>query len=362
MRRGMANEGECAGGVHKHNCQSHERRQVMMGGIKRILFVIYFLVCLFLFQNINFVHAKDTDFPIKPIEVILTQGAGGSSDLTMRSLAKSASTILGQPIVIINKPGGNGSIAYRMVRIAAPDGYTLGNLPGGGLMNAFGEQPSFNSPKDFTYIMSFARYVYVLLIKNDAPWKNWDDFINWAKKNPRATKLGVTGAKSVDYKAFNMWQIGKRENAEFTHIVFKSSADMLSSLLGGHINLFASTIDASAMSYIKEGKLRMLAYIASQKIPGYENIPSLEDLYGVKYPNFIGYGGPRGIPAPVVKKLQDSFREAMKDPEFIGVMNRMAMPIWYMDSVTMTKAAEEGFAETAKIIERVKAEEGKKTN
>jgi tripartite-type tricarboxylate transporter receptor subunit TctC len=358
----MANEGECVGEAHKQNCQSHERIVVIMDEIKKIRFVIYFLVCFFLFQNIDFVHAKDADFPVKPIEVVITLGAGGSTDIAMRAISNSASKILGQPIVTINKPGGNGAIAHRIVRSAAPDGYTLGNCSGGSLMSPFAEQPSFNSPKDFTWIMSFTRYVYVLLVRNDAPWKNWDDFINWAKKNPRATKLGVTGSKSVDYKAFNMWQIGKRENAELTHIVFKSSADMLSSLLGGHINLFASTMDASTMPYIKEGKLRILAFIASQKIPGYENIPSLEDLYGVKYPNFIGLGGPSGIAAPVVRKLQDAYREAMKDQEFIGLMNRMEMPIWYMDSVTVTKAAEEGFAETAKIIERVKAEEGKKTN
>jgi len=318
------------------------------------------MVSLFVFRDINFVYAKDADFPVKPIEVILTLGAGGSTDVTMRALCKSASAILGQQIVIINKPGANGAIALRMVKDSVPDGYTLGNQFGGSLLMPFADQPAYYSPKDFKWIMAYGKYVYVLLVQGDSQWKKWDDYIAWAKKNPRATKLGVTGAKSVDFKSFNMWQIGKRENVDITHIVYKSSADMLSALLGGHINLYASTIDASTMSYIKEGKLRILAFIASQKIPGYENIPSLEDLYGVKYPNFLGLAGPIGIPEPVIRKLQDSFREAMKDPEFIGVMNRMQMPIGYMDSATMTKAMEEGFVETKKIMEKIKAEEGKK--
>jgi tripartite-type tricarboxylate transporter receptor subunit TctC len=360
MRKEITNEGECVEGVHRQNCQDNESMVIMMSITNRILFIVCMLVCLSLLPNINFIHASDVSFPTKPIEAVLTLGAGGSTDIAVRALAKPASIILGQPIVVINKPGGNGAVAYRIIRSAAPDGYTIGNISGAGLLKAFGEQPIFNSTKDFTWIMSFGRYVYVLLIRNDAPWKNWNEFINWAKKNPRAAKVGVTGAKTVDYKTFNLWQVGKQENADLTHIVFKSSADMLSAILGGHINVYASTIDASTMSYIKEGKLRILAFIAAQKMPGYENIPSLEDLYGVRYPNWFGIGGTKGIPAPVVRKLQDAFKEAMKDQEFIEVMSRMAMPIWYMDSVTATKAAEEGFAETAKIMERIEAEEGKK--
>ena len=168
----------------------------------------------------------------------------------------------------INKPGANGAIAHRYVKKAAADGYTLGNVMGSSLLMPFSEDAPFNHTRDYTWIMSFGSYVYILLVRDDAAWKTWDDFIRWAKKNPRGTKLGTTGSKTVDFKAFNMWQIGKQENADFTIMVYKSSADMLTALLGGHINMYASTIDASTISYIKEGKLRILAYITLPKIKG----------------------------------------------------------------------------------------------
>jgi tripartite-type tricarboxylate transporter receptor subunit TctC len=333
----------------------------MMSKINRILFVVCLLLCLSLFQNINHGHAKEMEYPIKPIEFVVGQSAGGSNDIAFRALNKVASAYLGQPIVTMNKPGGNGAVARRILRNAPPDGYTLGNLNGASLLMAFSDEPAFKAPKDFTWIMSYGNLVYVILVREDAPWKNWGEFINWAKKNPRSTKIGVTGAKAVDYKTFNLSQIENRENAEFTYIVFKSSAEMLTSILGGHTNMYAGAIDASTMPYVNDHKLRILAFIALQKIPGYESIPSLEEMYGVRYPNFLGVGGNKGIPAPVVRKLENVYKKAMTDPEFIGVMKRMEVPIRFMDSVTVTKYAEECFAETARIIEKVKLEEAKKT-
>jgi tripartite-type tricarboxylate transporter receptor subunit TctC len=333
----------------------------MRKGNMRILLAIDLFAFFLLFQGFSVVHAKEAEYPMKPIEFVIGQSAGGSNDIAFRALNKVASTYLGQPIVTLNKPGGNGAVARRILRNAPPDGYTLGNLNGASLLMAFSDEPAFKTPKDFTWIMSYGNLVYVILVQEDAPWKNWGEFINWAKKNPRATKIGVTGAKAVDYKAFNLSQIENRENAEFTYIVFKSSAEMLTSILGGHTNMYAGAIDASTMSYVKERKLRILAFIALQRISGYESIPSLEEMYRVRYPNFLGVGGNKGIPAPVVRKLEDVYKKAMNDPEFIGVMKRMEVPIRFMDSVTVTKYAEECFAETERIIEKVKAEEAKKT-
>ncbi len=312
-----------------------------------------------LFENLPAVQAKDPDYPTKPIEFILTLSAGGSTDLACRALNKAAGEYLGQPIVTINKPGANGAIAHRYVRKATTDGYTLGNVMGSSLLMPFSEDPPFNNTKDYTWITSFGSYVYILLVRDDAPWKEWGDFIGWAKKNPRGTKLGTTGSKTVDFKAFNMWQIGKQEGADFTIMVYKSSADMLTALLGGHINMYASTIDASTISYLKEKKLRILAFITLPKMPGYENILALSEIYKVTYPNFLGIVGPKGLPDAVVKKLEVAYSKAMTSAEFIKVMNTMHMPITLMDSTALTKYAEENFSETAKVYEKVKADEAK---
>jgi len=266
---------------------------------------------------------------------------------------------LGQPIITINKPGANGAIARRVVKNAAPNGYTIGNMTNGIFLAPYEESAASEGavePKDLTWIMSFGNMLYPLLVRNDSPWRNWNEFIDWAKKNPGATSLGVTGTLTNDFKLIAVWWVGRQENAEFNDIAFKSNAEVLTALMGGHINLYGGTADASTMSYVKEGKLRILAFIQN-KIPGYENVPSLEDMYGFKFPNFNGIAGPKGIPAPVMRKLEDAYSKAMKDPEVIAFMKSMFVNTRYMDGATLAKYTQENFVEVAKIVDKIKAEE-----
>jgi tripartite-type tricarboxylate transporter receptor subunit TctC len=223
----------------------------------------------------------------------------------------------------------------------------------------FSERPPYKDLKDMSWIMNFGSYVFPVMIRDDAPWKTWKDFIEWARKNPRAAKFGSTGAKTADYKALVMWQIEKQEKVEFTYLAFKGSPEVLSAILGGHINLYGSTVDTSTMSYIKERKLRFLAYTGANKAPGYEHIPSTKELYGFYVPDLFAVIGPPGLPSHVANKLEDAFTKALKDPDFVKMMERMAMPILHMDRSTLVKYVEEMYSKTAKIYEGVKAEEGR---
>jgi len=314
----------------------------------------------FLLQNIDLAMAKDPEYPTKPIEFYITMSPGGTTDLASRAIINAASKHLGQPFIPINKLGGQGTIAAMAVKTAKPDGYSIGVISSStAFVPPFSEGAPYKDLKGFTWIMNFGTYIWPLIIKGDAPWKNWKEFIEWAKKNPRATKIGITGAKTADYKGLVLWQVEKQEKAEFTYLPFKGSPEVLSAILGGHINLYASTVDVSTMSYIKEGKLRLLAYSGIYKVPGYEDIPSMRELYGFKIPDLLAVYGPQGLPDYVVKKLEDAFAKAVKDPEFVKVMDRMHMPVLYMDRANLVKHVEEWFSKTAKIYEGVKAEEAK---
>ena len=246
------------------------------------------------------------------------------------------------------------------VMTAKPDGYTIGNTATSStFVPPFSEGSPYKDLKGFTWIMNFGTYLWPLIVRGDAPWKNWGEFIEWARKNPRATKVGITGAKTTDYKGLALWQVEQREKVEFTYLSFKGSPEILSSILGGHINLYASTIDTSTMSYVQEGKLRLLIFTGGQKVPGYEHIPSTQELYGFKIPDLLGVCAPKGVPEYILKKLEAAFTQAIKDPEFVKVMGKMHIPVLYMDRAQLTKYIEQKFAETAQIYERVKAEEAK---
>lgn len=134
---------------------------------------------------------------------------------------------------------------------------------------------------------------------------------------------------------------GKRELVEFTYITFKSSSEILSATLGGHVALYGSTVDPATVPYLKEGRLRILTYLGTEKIPGYESIPSLQELYGFSIPNLMAVYGPNGIPEYALRKLDEGIAKVIKDPDFVSAMNRMYTPIVYMDRVQLNRYVEE---------------------
>jgi tripartite-type tricarboxylate transporter receptor subunit TctC len=146
---------------------------------------------------------------------------------------------------------------------------------------------------------------------------------------------------------------------EFTYVTFKSSAEILSSTLGGHVTVFGSTVESSTVPYLKERKLRVLTYLGVDKIPGYETIPSLHEIYGFSIPNLMGVYGPKGLPDYVLRKLDDAFSRTVKDPDFIKVMNRMHTPVVYMGRIQMNRYVEETFVKAGEIMKMLKEEEAK---
>jgi tripartite-type tricarboxylate transporter receptor subunit TctC len=199
------------------------------------------------------------------------------------------------------------------------------------------------------------------MVRGDAPWKTWKELIEWAKKNPRGVKVGITGSRENTVQGYTLMNIERKENVEFTYLPLKGSAGTLSALLGGHITLYGSTSDTSTLSYLKEGKVRILAYMGpkTEKIPGYEDPPSTEELYGVSIPKALGVIGPRGLPDYVLKKLDDVFAKAVKEPEFIKVAERMCMPVVYRDRAQMNKHMEELYRQGKEFIDMLKAEKEK---
>ncbi|MCX5909657.1 MAG: tripartite tricarboxylate transporter substrate binding protein [Deltaproteobacteria bacterium] len=243
---------------------------------------------------------------------------------------------------------------------AKPDGYTLGALTTSTAFIApFSGEAPFKDLSGFAIINNFGKFLYPIMVRGDAPWKTWREFIEWSRKNPRAAKLGLSGARAVHSVGSGMWQVEQREQVEFTYVPFKGGPEILSATLGGHITLSGSTPDASFISYLQEGKLRVLVYLGREKIRGYEDAPSTQELYGFSVANICGMMGPKGLPDYVLKRLDDAFVKAAKDPSFIDVMNRMLMPIVYMDRAEVNKYVDETVPITAKLVQALKAEDEK---
>lgn len=335
----------------------------MRKDLRKILAIIAVIVPLiFLFQNIDIGNAKDLDYPTKPINFYIPFGAGGTADIASRAFIGAAGKYIGEPFIPVNKPGAGGAISAMAVMIAKPDGYTLGQVAASNaFVSPFSQEAQYKDLNGFTMIMNFGHYIYIWAVRNDAPWKTWKEFIEWARKNPRAAKIGIAGTRSNVTQGLIMWQVEQKEQVEFTAIPLKSGAECLNATLGGHIAMYGSTIDPSTVPYLKEGRLRILAYSGSKKVHGYEDIPSFLELYGssIIVPNLFGVFGPKGLPEYVLKKLDDAFANAVKDPDFVNVMNQMYTPIVYMDRIQMSKYAEETLPRVGEIMKALKTEEAK---
>jgi len=324
--------------------------------MKMVILAIMLWACLAIPSD----YVWTADYPTRPIHYLIPYSAGGATDLACRAIADAASKVLGQPFVPINRGGAGGTLGAMNVMTAKPDGYTIGGCSTSNLSVApFSDNNPYKDLKGFTQIMNFGNYVWVVMVRDDAPWKTWKEFIEWARKNPGEAKIGIAGAKSNSIHGICFWLIERKENVKFTYIPLKGTAGLMTTLLGGHTNLTASSVGTATVPYLKTRKIRILLYLAGSKLPGTEDVPTLEELYAFKVPNILGIFAPKGVSEPVLQKLDDAFAKGIKDPTFVKVMNQMHMPIMYMNRTEMTSYVASTTPKMGKLIKWLKEEDAK---
>jgi len=200
-------------------------------------------------------------YPTRPVTFIVPFPPGGSTDLGYRLLTKETEKHLGQPIVVVNKPGGGGTVGVSAIATAKPDGYTIGQTPSGGFLAIMPhmEKIPYHPIKDLKYIMQFAELNFAVLVKADSPFKSFKDLITFARQNPKKLTYGTNAPNSISNLI--MEQVAKKEGVQLTHIPFKGSAEYQTALLGGHV-LF--TIGEFNYSYLEGGQARVLLFLGEK--------------------------------------------------------------------------------------------------
>ncbi len=262
------------------------------------------------------------NYPSKPITMIVPWGPGGSGDLTTRKISERASAILGQPIVIVTKPGGAGVTGTVLMSQSEPDGYTLGFAT----WSPFTIVPHiravpYKTKEDFTWIMQFGATAMTFAVLSSSPWKTFKDFVEAARKNPGKLKYSTPGPLSG--QTILMETVFLQEKVKVTFVPVSGGNEGDIRLLGGHIDAMVSPTLAS---YMKEGKVRGLMLAQSRnRLEAFPDIPTHYELgYNFDSPGWYGIFGPKGLDPQIIKKLEHAFLQACRESAFKDFMTQIS--------------------------------------
>ena len=294
--------------------------------------------------------AQAQSFPAKPIKLIIAFPAGGPTDITMRSLADNASKILGQPVIIENKPGAGGTLPAQTLQSSAADGYTLAQIPLGVFRLPYTTKINWDPVKDISYVLNVTGYAFGLVVPADSPLKTWTHYVGWAKANPGKLSFGSTGTLTSPHLTMEL--IAQQQGMELLHVPYKGSADLMQALMGGHIMSAADSTGFAPL--VESGKLRVLNTWGEQRLAKFPDAPTLKELgLGLVQNSPFGIGAPRGTPADVVKRLHDAFKTAMEQESYKTALARYDMVPMYMSSVAYGKFAADTFAREKALVEKL---------
>jgi len=273
-------------------------------------FVMKFFIVSFLAVVMFIPGIAIAEYPDKPITYTIPFNPGGESDITARLQEPILEKDLGVTVNVTHKPGGGGAVAWsEFQRTAKPDGYSIigCNIPhiiGQPLLR----KDAGYKTDGFKVIMWFHFTPNVLVVSKDSPYKTLDDFIAYAKKNPKAATVGGSGTYSANH--LETLRLQKAAGVELTYVPHTGTGPIIPALMGGHLK---AAMSYSMVSVNYKDKFRTLAVASEERVPAMPDVPTFKELgYDIVGGAFRGVAAPLGTPQPVVDRLAEAYTSANK--------------------------------------------------
>jgi tripartite-type tricarboxylate transporter receptor subunit TctC len=268
----------------------------------------------------------------------------------MRVLADNASKILGQPVVVENKPGAGGTLPALQLQSSAADGYTVGQIPLGVFRLPYTTKINWDPVKDISYVLNVTGYAFGVVVPADSPLKSWADFVAWAKANPGKLSYGSTGTMTSPHLTMEL--IAQKLGLDLLHVPYKGSADLMQSIMGN--NVMAAADSTGFAPQVQAGKLRVLNTWGAERLAKFPDAPTLKELgLDIVQNSPFGIGAPKGTAPAVVKRLHDAFKQAMEQDNYKNVLARYDMVPIYMNSADYTRFAQETYLREKALVEKL---------
>ncbi|SNS20317.1 Tripartite-type tricarboxylate transporter, receptor component TctC [Noviherbaspirillum humi] len=257
-------------------------------------------------------QADAKNFPSKPLRIVVTFTPGGAPDILARMLGERFTAAWGQPVVIDNKPGAGGNIGSDFVAKSAPDGYTLvvGTVGTHSINGALYSKMPYDMVKDFSPVTLLATTPNILVVNNDVPAKNLQEFIQLGKKEGKMT-FASSGSGTSIHVSGELFK--SMTGIDMTHVPYKGRAVAIPDLLGGRVTMMFDNMPSS-LPLVKEGKLRALGVTSSKRAAAAPEIPTIAEsgLPGFEAVSWFALFAPANTPKPIVDKIQAEVARYLK--------------------------------------------------
>jgi tripartite-type tricarboxylate transporter receptor subunit TctC len=261
--------------------------------------------------------ARAESYPAKVVKIVTPFAAGGPGDVLPRAVAAGLTPLLGQQVIVENRPGIGAIVGTQAVKNSPPDGYTLlsvavtfARVPG--IMATAGYDPR----TDFTGVSLVCRIPQLLVVNQSFEARSVAGLVSYAKANPGKVSYGSSGNGSTGHVATELFM--RMTGTKLLHVMYKGNAQALIDVMGGQIAMMFDQVSTSA-GHVRGGKLRALAVTTLERSPLFPDVPTLDEsgLKGYEDVTWNGIVAPAGVPREIVSKLNGEIRKIMANPEFV---------------------------------------------
>ncbi|NML14751.1 tripartite tricarboxylate transporter substrate binding protein [Azohydromonas sp. G-1-1-14] len=289
-------------------------------------------------------------FPSRPVTLWVPWAAGGATDLTMRLLAEIAGRHLGQKVLIENRGGAGGTLVMPVLQQAAPDGYTIAQMPQPVFRAPWVQKVTWDPIRDSTPVIQISGVTFGIVVPANSPIRTLDDLFAWAHARPGELTVATNGTGTTPHMVMD--ELFGRRGIEWVHVPYKGVAEQMIAVSSGQ--LMAGVTSNGFAPFVDSGKLRLLATFGEHRTRRWPQVPTLKELgHGIVAMSPYGLAGPRGLPRPIVQVLHDAFKAAMFDPQHIAELAKYDQELAYLGPEDYGRSMRETYAAERRAVERL---------
>jgi tripartite-type tricarboxylate transporter receptor subunit TctC len=288
-------------------------------------------------------------YPSRPIQLVLPFPPGGSFDPIFRTLAEAAAKDLGQPIVLMHKPGAGGVTGTAsLATLNEADGYTIAVMHNSVLRAPLVQKVNWDPLKDFTYLVGLAGLTTGIVVATDAPWKTLPELLDHAKKRPGAVSWGNVGAISIN--RIYAERLAKLAGTSFNLVPYKGGSEAFQAVIGHHLDVYG---DPGFGAQVQGGKVRLLATFTGARLQRY-NAPTVKELgYDLAIESPVGLVAPKNLDPRIAARLAAAFRKAATDPAYLNQLELFDMQPNVTSGEDYLAYARAQFRREAKMLQEI---------